>query len=1008
MDKNENQFQKFNTAQTEIQRLKQKLSQITIARDQALMERDRYLKELTETRNSKTYKLAHALTAVPRKLRGYRYKYGELPDYQKLYPYMISVVIAVYNTADFLPEMLGSILAQKQDILSKYLRTDPDAQFQKHVFEAVFEIILVDDGSDDGSEDICDSYARKYSCIKVLHKENGGVSSARNAGIAVAQGKYITFPDSDDKLSANVMEECFRFFEEHESEISMVTYPLHFFDARDGEHWTSYRFENGTRILDMLQEWDKPQYFTAASFFKTEYIKENVLFDENVPNGEDIKFVHNVLYHDTARIGLVSDCTYWYRRRSTGERSAIQQSKNTENYYIPYLTGVLEWLFAEAEKAYGEIPAYVQYTVMGQLQWRLRSDGDGRIAKAVIGEEKFAEYRRRIKDLIRKMDHGVLMAQRQLFREHLFYVGNIRTDFHPQKKYDGENIRYYFEDFFCADAAGCYLRIEFMTIENNLLCLEGFSANLEPDCENWILIGGKRQPVEICSGKNRNVRILDETAFYVDAFQAEIPLAVTGREDIYFGSTISGMDIVKTRVVPGKFMPVSGELSKSYYSEENWTVRLEGNRLSVWNMSSLSQIPDFEQEFEGQILESELGEHQEIVEALAIRKQALYRRAWRGNSKQIWLISDRYSHADDNGEVLFEFLMERKDLQAEVYFVLSEDSPDFERLSAIGNVVAQDSKEYMILYLTADCIISSQADEYIIDPVWRKGFANKVYKDFYCRRKYVFLQHGVIKDDLSRWLNRYNKGIDGFICSAFREARSIREYDYYYDDRQIWLTGLPRYDRLYHNEKRNILVMPTWRKWLMEDYNAAGSDKDAVQVKKDFAESGFYWFYNALLNHSALLEACETYGYTLCFLPHSNLRGSMDAFDRNHNVLFLDYEKKYRDAFAEADLLLTDYSSTAMDFAYLRKPVIYAQFDKDRFFAGEHTYQKGYFEYEKDGFGEVVYDLESLVRETISYMQSGCSLKPVYRERIESFFAYNDHDNCQRVFDKITELMVEG
>ena len=73
--------------------------------------------------------------------------------------------------------------------------------------------------------------------------------------------------------------------------------------------------------------------------------------------------------------------------------------------------------------------------------------------------------------------------------------------------------------------------------------------------------------------------------------------------------------------------------------------------------------------------------------------------------------------------------MEKGDLQAEIYFVIAQDSPDFERLSAVGKVVAQDSIEQMILHLTADCIISSQADEYIINQVWRKNFVDNIYKD---------------------------------------------------------------------------------------------------------------------------------------------------------------------------------------------------------------------------------------------------------------------------------------
>ena len=1004
MDKQDGYWKSLITAKDEIKLLRRKLSKTNIERDQALMERDRLFRELSETRNSKTYKLARTLTYLPRMLRGYRYKYGRQPDYQVTYPYMFSIVIAVYNTADFLPDMIESILAQKQDTLAAYLRTSTEAVFKRAVYENIYELILVDDGSEDGSEDICDEYAEKYPWIRVLHKENGGVSSARNEGIAIARGKYITFPDSDDKLSENVLEDCFLFFEAHEDEIAMVTYPLRFFDAQTGDHWTSYRFEEGTRILNMLEEWDKPQYFTAASFFKTESLKDAVCFDSSLINGEDIKVVHEVLFRNKPMIGLISSCTYWYRRRSTGEQSAIQQSKNTTEYYIPYITNLLGWMFEEAEKAYGEIPRYVQYAVMGQLQWRLRSDEDGELARAIIGEEGFCVYRNLIKELVRQIDLDVIMEQKQLFREYLFYLGRIKTGGEPQRIYEDDDVIYYFDDVYCSEAASCYLKLEFMRIEDGCLFLEGASANLEPDCENWLQTGEMRIPVERYAERNADVKILDETALYVESFRVSIPLQETERMEIYFGSTIKGMDVIKTRIVLGKFMPLSNELPKSYYSEGSWTVRREGNRLSVWNMGTLEQIPDFEQEFETEILRGKYGKQQEVVRAVAIRKQALNRRAWKRDGKQIWLVSDRYSVADDNGEVLFRYLVDRNVPGVEVYFVISGDSRDFDRISAIGRVVRQDSQEHMILHLTADCIISSQADEYIIDPVWRQGFVRNIYKDLYCRKKYVFLQHGVIKDDLSAWLNRYNKNIDGFICSAFPEARSVRECDYYYDE-QVWLTGLPRYDRLYHNEQKYVMVMPTWRKWLMQDFNAADSDKDATHVNGKFKETEFFRFYNDLLNHKLLLEKCEEYGYRLCFMPHTNLRESMDAFDRDERVLFFDLDKKYQDAFAEADLLVTDYSSTAMDFAYLRKPVLYAQFDKERFFSGEHTYQKGYFEYERDGFGEVVYDLESLAEQIISCMRSGCRLKEEYEKRIDVFFAYHDRNNCQRVFEKTAALM---
>ena len=89
----------------------------------------------------------------------------------------ISVIIPVYNVIDFLKECLGSVLNQTYKNL---------------------EIILVDDGSTDGSSQICDEYKKKDRRIQVIHKENGGLSDARNAGIKIAQGEYFSFIDSDD------------------------------------------------------------------------------------------------------------------------------------------------------------------------------------------------------------------------------------------------------------------------------------------------------------------------------------------------------------------------------------------------------------------------------------------------------------------------------------------------------------------------------------------------------------------------------------------------------------------------------------------------------------------------------------------------------------------------------------------------------------------------------------------------------------------------------------------
>jgi CDP-glycerol glycerophosphotransferase (TagB/SpsB family) len=132
----------------------------------------------------------------------------------------------------------------------------------------------------------------------------------------------------------------------------------------------------------------------------------------------------------------------------------------------------------------------------------------------------------------------------------------------------------------------------------------------------------------------------------------------------------------------------------------------------------------------------------------------------------------------------------------------------------------------------------------------------------------------------------------------------------------------------------------------------------------------------------------------------SGLTEKFGALDR----IFAKAENfSYNDVFCRGSLLLTDYSSTQFDFAYLKKPVVYTQFDKDEFYAS-HTYKQGYFDYERSGFGEVEYTKDSTVDRLIEYMENGCTLKDEYRLRSDEFFAFNDKNNCERIANEILKI----
>ena len=180
-----------------------------------------------------------------------------------MYKYKVSVVMAVYNVEPFLREAIDSVIAQNMG------------------FENI-QLILVDDGSPDGSGAICDEYAAKYpNNIVVIHKENGGVSSARNAGLDIAEGELINFLDSDDMITPAAFQNAWSFYQANKAKTDVVVLPMHFFEGKTGEHTLNYKFKKGSRVIDLDSEWNVCQLQVGATFISSQRLK-NIRFDERL------------------------------------------------------------------------------------------------------------------------------------------------------------------------------------------------------------------------------------------------------------------------------------------------------------------------------------------------------------------------------------------------------------------------------------------------------------------------------------------------------------------------------------------------------------------------------------------------------------------------------------------------------------------------------------------------------------------------------------------------------
>ena len=353
-------------------------------------------------------------------------------------------------------------------------------------------------------------------------------------------------------------------------------------------------------------------------------------------------------------------------------------------------------------------------------------------------------------------------------------------------------------------------------------------------------------------------------------------------------------------------------------------------------------------------------------------------------NKRIWFYMDRPNESDDNGLHLFKYSV-KQDEDIDKYFIIDANNEDFDEIKKIGKVLPYKSLKHRFLGLYVENIISSHPDNEIIYPFWGgyPFFAGLL------KSNNIFLQHGILKDNISDWLNIKNMNLSFFLVSSKKEYDSTFKYPYNYEKEVIQLRGLPRYDNLKNVEdKHEIIIMPSWRRYLTRKSN------------EYIAESEYFKRFNSLINNEKLIEKAREHNYEIIFRPHPNVYNFIELFDENDYVK-IDYEKtKFQTLFNNGSLLITDYSSVAFDFAYLYKPVIYYQYGKDYHFDTE----KSFFDYESMGMGEICKNEDELVDLIIGYIENDCKIKNKYAKRIDDFFLFNDKNNCKRVHEAIHEV----
>lgn len=309
---------------------------------------------------------------------------------------LISIIVPLHNVEQYLERCINSILQQTYQNL---------------------EIILIDDGSTDGSSKICDEYALKDNRITVIHKENAGVSAARNAGLAIARGTYIGCVDSDDWIEPDMYETMYRAIQKHQVAIAFCRYASVYEDKTitggTGKEFLFSRDELLRHYINGSEDYVITNSVWSKLFHKN--LAQDILFAEG-RESEDIMYTTRLLCKLEQGV-YVDRCLYNYKQDRQG---SIMNGKREERMFrdeLPFWKEHIAYIREHVSEQMGDYAAYFYYRRLLQYYLDLSKN-----AETKAGSAKLAKIMLKEKKEIQEIYNGSSGSKGDLMRMKLFLI----------------------------------------------------------------------------------------------------------------------------------------------------------------------------------------------------------------------------------------------------------------------------------------------------------------------------------------------------------------------------------------------------------------------------------------------------------------------------------------------------------------------------------------------------------------------------------------------------------
>ncbi len=321
---------------------------------------------------------------------------------------LISIIIPVYKVEKYIRRCIDSVINQTYSNL---------------------EIILIDDGSPDKCPLICDEYAKKDARIRVIHKENGGISSARNVGINIAKGRYIGFVDSDDYINENMYQQLHKDITENKVDISICSFQK----ITESEAKNVGRENNNIKIYNKKEALKALLTNELTSHPWNKLYKKELFDNIRYPEGkvmEDLATTY-LLFEASNNICYRETEYYYYVQRDTSILHSITPK------FIEQLEEVIAFKSQYMNSKYPELTKYVEIELLNYIKI-FYDDIMIANAKNLWNSKKYKDYGKKYKELYKKYKNELLKRQVNTIKRYeckLLYISrNIYYIYYKSKQ----------------------------------------------------------------------------------------------------------------------------------------------------------------------------------------------------------------------------------------------------------------------------------------------------------------------------------------------------------------------------------------------------------------------------------------------------------------------------------------------------------------------------------------------------------------------------------------------